>query len=421
MVAAFFCPSGLPKLRRINPTGIFLLQPGLTVVGPDGFSRFRPVNATYVYGDGVLDSWPGAIDDLTSGESLGSIRPIDPSWDYLHNVNGSLAESDSTWHAWGWNLADPTNHGTAELVAKISAYAAKLAGLYSEGWDGISSDNWTFSAIGESWYFGHRLDTDRDGTVDDYTALHRNWSNGLTRVGNLLRSYLPGKIVGGNGNWYRPEFYVGDDRDGWLKSANYTLVENLEQFSNTPGKFIQIARRWLDYPDPYGQTRYIAALQNVVLPVPSGADVNQAAFMFDPAIMRSMRWGLTLSLMADAYYEIEVNGQSGYTLWWYDEYEGGAGVRRRGYLGSALGSPVELAKGVWRRDFVNGIALNNSTGQPQTVFLEATYRHLLGTQDPSANDGSLARHVTIPAHDGLILLRTTPTTSARSGGRWAET
>ena len=39
------------------------------------------------------------------------------------------------------------------------------------------------------------------GKVDDAKTLTRNWTNGLTRTGNLLRSYLPSMIVGGNGAW----------------------------------------------------------------------------------------------------------------------------------------------------------------------------------------------------------------------------
>ena len=70
----------------------------------------------------------------------------------------------------------------------------------------------TFTQIGSGWYYGPNLDTDRDGKADDLTTLRRNWANGLTLLGNNLRSYLPGKIVGGNGNWYRPQDYTGPIR-----------------------------------------------------------------------------------------------------------------------------------------------------------------------------------------------------------------
>ena len=95
--------------------------------------------------------------------------------------------------------------------------------------------------------------------------------------------------------------------------------------------------------------------------------MNDSKYMLDPAVLRSMRWGLTLSMMSGAYYEIVVNGNHG-THWWYDEYDGGVGVRRRGYLGRPTGRPASLKPGVWRRDFQKGIALNNSS--PKSSYSE---------------------------------------------------
>jgi hypothetical protein len=92
----------------------------------------------------------------------------------------------------------------------------------------VHSDNWIYTQVGSSWFYGPNLDTDRDGAVDDTSALRRNWANGLTRVGNDLRAYLPGKIVGGNGAWYRPQEYTGSNPEGWLKASNYTLVEHMQ-------------------------------------------------------------------------------------------------------------------------------------------------------------------------------------------------
>jgi len=63
---------------------------------------------------------------------------------------------------------------------------------------------------------------------------------------------------------------------------------------------------------------------------------------------------------------------------------------------------------VWRRDYTGGIALVNASNSPQTIDLGAAFRKIAGTQAPAVNDGSLATQVTIPAQDGLILLRVTP-------------
>jgi hypothetical protein len=141
-----------------------------------------------------------------------------------------------------------------------------------------------------------------------------------------------------------------------------------------------------------------------VLELPADADPNSSTTMLDPCTMKSMRWGLTLALMADMYYEIYVSGQHG-TRWWYDEFDGGKGVRRRGYLGKALGPPVKLASGIYRRNFERGIALHNSTRSSVTVKLGQRFRRLRGKQNPTLNTGAVVRSVTVPGKDGIILLR----------------
>lgn len=69
---------------------------------------------------------------------------------------------------------------------------------------------------------------------------------------------------------------------------------------------------------------------------------------------------------------------------------------------------VRLQQGsrdVWRRDFTGGVSLVNNSGQTQTVPLNGLYRKIKGSQAPAVNSGSLASSVTLPAHDGIILLR----------------
>ena len=68
-------------------------------------------------------------------------------------------------------------------------------------------------------------------------------------------------------------------------------------------------------------------------------------------------------------------------------------------------------KGVWRRDFDNGIVLVNPKGNgPQTVTLETSYIKIKGAQDPVTNNGQTVTTVTLKDRDGIILLRPTPVT-----------
>jgi hypothetical protein len=209
--------------------------------------------------------------------------------------------------------------------------------------------------------------------------------------------------------------YGAADPQGWLRTSTATFIDDLQDFYNNggggPPRLLQIASRWLNFKDPAGLPRYVMfrekALTNSgdLLSIPSGADPNGSTYMLDPGVMRSMRWGLTLALMAGAYFEIVVNGRDD-TYWWYDEYDGGKGIRRRGYLGEASGPPVRLrADRVWRRDFERGIALNNSTSKSVIIDLKSKYRRLRGAQNPRLNDGRVVTRVTLPAHDGLILLK----------------
>jgi hypothetical protein len=60
---------------------------------------------------------------------------------------------------------------------------------------------------------------------------------------------------------------------------------------------------------------------------------------------------------------------------------------------------------VWRRDFAGGLALVNATSLTQTISLETPFQKIAGLQVLEVNDGSLVNQITLPPHDGLILLR----------------
>ncbi len=49
--------------------------------------------------------------------------------------------------------------------------------------------------------------------------------------------------------------------------------------------------------------------------------------------------------------------------------------------------------------------LVNATMLTQTVSLGELLRHISGTQVPAVNDGQWVGAVTLPPHDGIILLR----------------
>ncbi len=116
------------------------------------------------------------------------------------------------------------------------------------------------------------------------------------------------------------------------------------------------------------------------------------------------RYALGSCLLGDGYFYFHVSNYNDYVT--LDEYSvnlGTANVPALVFPGAAA-----WQKGVYRRDFQNGIALVNPKGNgPQTVTLETSYKHISGTQDPSVNNGQTVTTVTLNDRDGVILLRLT--------------
>jgi hypothetical protein len=128
---------------------------------------------------------------------------------------------------------------------------------------------------------------------------------------------------------------------------------------------------------------------------------------------QGMRYGLCSALLGNAYYyyDLGVNTQTYNTVTTFDEFNSN--------LGASLAAPLVFPgaaawqKGVYRRDFENGIALVNPKGNgARTVTLETSYKHLKGTQDPAVNNGETVTQVTLNDRDGVILLRLTPKAAA---------
>jgi len=59
---------------------------------------------------------------------------------------------------------------------------------------------------------------------------------------------------------------------------------------------------------------------------------------------------------------------------------------------------------VWRRDFQNGIVIVNPSSITRTIYLDGTYKKILGDHDPIFNDGSRINGITLNPQSGIILL-----------------
>jgi len=127
----------------------------------------------------------------------------------------------------------------------------------------------------------------------------------------------------------------------------------------------------------------------------------------DPYNFQELRYSLGATMLDDGYFaysrRISIGDFETHDAFWFDEYDVN--------LGQATSSPPTTAwqKGVYRRDFENGIVLVNPKGNgQQEVTLEGEFRRIAGKQDPSVNNGQLSTKIVLKDRDGIVLLRPNP-------------
>ncbi len=242
-------------------------------------------------------------------------------------------------------------------------------------WDGIFYDNALDSITS---FGGDSIDLDRDRIRDTAPDLH--WQTGMKFLYNETRRLSRNNIIlVGNGT---TRLYRGE--------LNGNMIENFLPVSWGP-----TMRTYA-----YNQTRTHEPALNII-----NANTNNNG---GSANYRQMRFGLSSSLLEDGYYSFDYGDRDHAQLWWYDEY------------GIDLGRPIgksrayrtvqtEYAPDIWQREFEHGLAIVNSTNAVQTIRLDGEYERIHGVQDPVVNNGAIIDEATVPANDGLIVLKTMST------------
>jgi hypothetical protein len=264
--------------------------------------------------------------------------------------------------------------------------------LNSADWDGLLIDclecNPHWMVTGGN---NRSIDPTRSNTAvtDGYAAFDAAWNAGATAYGTALRAVAGTKILIGNGNM-----------------RNYNLNGNV--FEEFPTASTSLATWNIVFTGPYSapHASYAewctsAASTNLTMIQVYGAADNY----------KLMRYGLCSTLMNNGYfsYALSSTGHAHNGIDYFDEYDNaGAG---RGYLGQPSGAARSVGSNVWRRDYTGGVVLVNPSDTAVTVQLGGTYRKIKGTQAPTVNDGSTVTAVTIPGHDGIILLTIAATTT----------
>lgn len=235
-------------------------------------------------------------------------------------------------------------------------------------------------------------DWNMDGSIDSQdSATVQGWfRQGYRSYIDDLKALMPGKYQGGNVADWGKSNSTYPELNGQL---NLGFMEGLIGYSWSAeawGGFAELMRE------------YRKMLNSLAEP-----KLGLFAQIGSTSDYRSLRYGLAACLMDDGYFLFNSSASYNDTPW-FDEYDSNLGASTSGPATSAW------QKGVYRRDFENGIALVNPKGNgTQTVTLETTYRKLSGSQAPNINDGSTVQSVTLNDRDGIILLRLSAQTQAK--------
>ena len=364
----------------------------------------------------ILNYWPGMAPGGQSMESIvKAIKAINPHALVFLYVNSDEQKSD------------PTGSADASLINELNSmhwwlysntdFTSPVPSFFGDGGDTINNSTDTpKDTAGDDaidfitrWYVSHYYGAvpDIDGFFMDNVftqpRVAGDWYRdgqvlkpsdpraqaalqaGYERYFSLVRKLMPGKFQIGNlATWAMgtgvsiPAGYE-DMADGGVLESMLGQSSSIESWGGWQAMMRQ----------------YYAVMGS--LNAPKLAIFNQWG---NPTDYRAFRYGFASCLMNDAYYDF-TSTAAGYSgVVWFDEYNA--------KLGAAVSPPptAPWQKGVWRRDFVNGIALVNPKGNgPQTVTLGGSFVKLKGTQDPTVNNGQTVTSVTLNDRDGLILMR----------------
>jgi hypothetical protein len=247
--------------------------------------------------------------------------------------------------------------------------------------DGFFTDNvfWRPRVNGD-WNLDGVSDSKSSPTVGQW------YRQGYNQHFSVLNQQMPGKYQLGNAtDWGTTP---GANLSYLTGAMNGALIEAMIGFSYSP-------ETWGSWSEMMREYRLIMAS----VAQPQLVIFGQVGVAND---YQGFRYGFASCLMDNGYYEFSLAANAYSGTFWFDEFNT--------KLGNATSNPPTAAwqKGVYRRDFDNGIALVNPRGNgAQTIQLETPYQRMSGTQDPNTNNGQTVQTVTLQDRDGIILLRTT--------------
>ncbi len=293
---------------------------------------------------------------------------------YVTNQDG---KKFSSWP--GMVMLNVADNAPAVNGVRYNQYLAKFVNdeLLSTGlWDGVFFDNaWE----GVSWFGGKNFDLDKDGVNDSDPDSH--WINGARFVYEETRRLNGGKyLVMANGGTkvYRSQL-------------NGLMLETFPNYGGWKGT--------MDIYSAYEKEKQFFPQTMVV-------NRNTQNNLGRKDDYRSVRYGLASTLLGNGYFSFDYGDQDHSQTWWYDEYNVNLGDPI-GEAVSLLGSTAKFNENdVWRREYTNGVAVVNPSNESKNVDLGSDYEKIIGQQDSRINNGVITDRITLPAKDGIVMMKT---------------
>ncbi len=365
ILANYYLRWDLPasEVQNLAKWDLLILDMENQVTSPDKIKKIRQLHPgikilAYVTSQEIKNNNLGIMRaKLKSG--------ISDNW-YLRRSNG---DKITFWP--GTTMLNPTDICPTNNGQRWNDYLANFMNneVLSTGlWDGIFYDN----AWGDlTWFTGSNVDLNLDGQPD--SDINKHWNTGMTALFNTTRD---------------------------LSGANYVIVGNAmtrEYANNLNGMMYENFQNQIWHDVMYAiKTEMNGSLKPRIIII--NANTNNTNNKQD---YRTMRYGLGSALVGGAYYSFDYGDQDHGQTWWYDEYDVNLGNPVS--EATTIDGKTQINEDIWRRDYENGLALVNSTGNDQTINLGEDYEKIIGKQDPSINDGSIVDRVKLNAHDGLVL------------------
>lgn len=394
LVAVLFVYSAQSSAQNFNPPyprlGIFTFS-GETEACVDIFKYFdiiaMPTNVT------MAQKYKAANPDVVMLSNCGALYnfedPYCPEEWYYHDVDGQRILLFGKYYLKNLTTICPKvdlgdGNGPQQYVEHaVREIQAQIDFNY---FDGVFYDWWWWGPGSEGKYRG---DLDGNGVVDlaewGIDSLRNTWQNGIRRFHQLVFQ-VPG-------NTYTV-IQGGADDAGCYSLANGFCFEDWPIY-NGPW-----ARWWKYYNDDRVTTR-----EPKIMIFDSAISHYNNYFPVTPYKnnYRSVRFGLSSSLLTSSYFYVDEGGQINHhgNVHIYDEFEtkGELGYPRSAAIkleGKSL-APIDYASGVWVRFFDHGVSIVNATGLPQTISSSelaaidpvggSRYYRFYGGQDPDHNTG----------------------------------